>query len=128
MANDWDELTRKTFNFFVGSTHLVVEEMDKVLHDISDRTQSFVDDAIARGEAQSEQWVEEGDKESKGWRFERDRTPPLGLYGKLLQSVNHDRALADRLLESTQRKHPGASFDWCCEKVIYDLERDRNRT
>lgn len=124
MANEWDELTQNAFNFIVGTASFVAEETDKALRDISERTQAFVDDAIARGETQYEQWVEEGEK---GGSVKSDDTPSLGLYSKLLRCVNHDRALANRLLNSTIDKYPEESYDWCCEKVIYDLERDRNR-
>lgn len=32
---------------------------------------------------------------------------------------------ANRLYENVRRKYPNASDDWCLEKAIYDLERDR---
>lgn len=45
---------------------------------------------------------------------------------KLLSLLHNDYRAADRLVQQTQAKHPDRSIDWCIEKVIYDLQRDRH--
>lgn len=48
------------------------------------------------------------------------------LANRLLVLVNGDTATARRLLRNVNRSNPGRSVDWCLEKAIYDLERDRH--
>ncbi len=48
------------------------------------------------------------------------------LQRKLLTLVHDDQKVADRLLTQTKLHHPERSIDWCAEKVIYDLKRDRH--
>ncbi|MGK7923929.1 MAG: hypothetical protein AB4290_01525 [Spirulina sp.] len=43
----------------------------------------------------------------------------------LLEAVNGDAKLAERLLEQARFKYPGKSESWYVEKVIYDINRDR---
>jgi uncharacterized protein HemX len=45
---------------------------------------------------------------------------------KLLSLLHNDYRAAERLIQQTQAKHPDRSIDWCIEKVIYDLQRDRH--
>lgn len=153
MANNWDELTRNTFNFFIGSANFITEETEKALHDISNRTQTFIDEMIERGEIEFEEekredlkgkfLEEEGEfleeesfnkEEFKPESFQQENIKKESAEGdrlstwlknKLLIRVNGDRALAKRLLETARQKNPGESYDWYYEKVIYDLERDR---
>ncbi|MBE9183086.1 hypothetical protein IQ268_31620 [Oculatella sp. LEGE 06141] len=47
------------------------------------------------------------------------------LARKLLPLVNGDMETAKRLVIQAREKNPGRSEQWCWEKVIYDLERDR---
>ncbi|MEG3439362.1 hypothetical protein V0288_19705 [Pannus brasiliensis CCIBt3594] len=47
------------------------------------------------------------------------------LERQLLSMVGGDRAVATRLLLNIRFKHPQKSKNWCYEKVIYDLQRDR---
>ena len=47
------------------------------------------------------------------------------LQKKLLRLLHDDRDTANRLLAQVKGKNPYKSVDWCVEKVIYDLERDR---
>lgn len=47
------------------------------------------------------------------------------LQKKLLRLLHTDRDTANRLLAQVKAKNPYRSVDWCVEKVIYDLERDR---
>ncbi|MBD1913772.1 MULTISPECIES: hypothetical protein [unclassified Leptolyngbya] len=49
------------------------------------------------------------------------------LQRKLLRLLHDDRNTANRLISYTQKTHPNRSSNWVLEKVIYDLERDRNR-
>jgi hypothetical protein len=44
---------------------------------------------------------------------------------KLLKLLHNDRETASRLLSHAKQKNPNRSMNWCVEKVIYDLERDR---
>jgi hypothetical protein len=48
------------------------------------------------------------------------------LQHKLLTLLHNDRQAANRLIQQTQVRHPDRSLDWCVEKVIYDLQRDRH--
>ena len=32
---------------------------------------------------------------------------------------------ADRLIEKLQQRHPERSREWCADKALFDLERDR---
>ena len=32
----------------------------------------------------------------------------------------------DAYIKTLQEKHPGRSEEWCLEKMLFDLERDRN--
>ena len=47
------------------------------------------------------------------------------LYLKILQLLNGDRTTAERLLALVRRQHPDRSNQWCHEKVLDDLIRDR---
>ncbi|NDJ17238.1 hypothetical protein [Myxacorys almedinensis] len=48
------------------------------------------------------------------------------LQRKLMTLVHDDQKVANRLLYQTKLHHPERSIDWCAEKVIYDLKRDRH--
>jgi hypothetical protein len=48
------------------------------------------------------------------------------LQRQLLSLLHNDSQAAERLIRQTQANHPGRSIDWCAEKVIYDLQRDRH--
>ncbi len=61
------------------------------------------------------------------WVIWRDSKTIDGIDRKLLTAARGDKALAKRLLAYTQQKYPGKSEQWCIEKAIYDLERDRRR-
>ncbi len=65
-------------------------------------------------------------KSYKPQKNDRNR-PKKELQQKLLSLVYGDLSLAQRLLDSAKKNHPGHSEDWYWEKVIYDLERDRDR-
>jgi len=46
---------------------------------------------------------------------------------QLLRLVNGHRPTALRLVEQLQLRHPDRSEQWCWEKAIFDIERDRRR-
>jgi hypothetical protein len=48
------------------------------------------------------------------------------LQRQLLSLLHNDSQAGERLIRQTQANHPGRSIDWCAEKVIYDLQRDRH--
>ncbi|MGM3305091.1 hypothetical protein ACSQ6I_03750 [Anabaena sp. WFMT] len=48
------------------------------------------------------------------------------LQSRLLQLLNNDVDAAMRLINQQRRLHPKKSDRWILEKVIWDLERDRN--
>lgn len=47
------------------------------------------------------------------------------LQKKLLRLLHDDQNTANRLLSQVKINNPTRSINWCVEKVIYDLERDR---
>ena len=49
------------------------------------------------------------------------------LQIKLLRLLDRDQEKARRLLALMKQKNPTQSVNWCFEKVIHDLERDRSR-
>lgn len=49
------------------------------------------------------------------------------LRNKLLGLLQNDQQLASRLLFQVKMNNPDRSANWCVEKVIYDLQRDRSR-
>ncbi|HEY9625845.1 MAG TPA: hypothetical protein V6C84_00955 [Coleofasciculaceae cyanobacterium] len=44
---------------------------------------------------------------------------------KLLRLVNGNEKVAIRLVSNLRATHPDRTEQWCWEKAIYDLERDR---
>jgi|SRR5919199_5660125 hypothetical protein len=69
---------------------------------------------------------------SKSFKKSKPRRRPrrklsrvLPLSQELTALLNGDRTTAERLISSTRRKHPHQSEQWCREKALYDLERDR---
>lgn len=47
------------------------------------------------------------------------------LLQSIVRMVNHDKACAYRLIEQMKRKNPHQSMEWCIEKVLWQLQRDR---
>ncbi|WP_009632709.1 hypothetical protein [Synechocystis sp. PCC 7509] len=70
------------------------------------------------------------DPTKQRWQF-TDRgskqQPSKHLQIKLLQLLNGDRNTANRLIASAKARNPDRTIDWCVEKVIFDLQRDRGR-
>lgn len=52
---------------------------------------------------------------------------PQALEQQLVYLLQGDRAAAHRLVASIRQRHPQESVQWCWEKAIWDLERDRFR-
>ncbi|MEA5597515.1 hypothetical protein [Rivularia sp. UHCC 0363] len=48
------------------------------------------------------------------------------LRKELLRLVGGDSRTANRLVAGVKKNHPEKSINWTLEKVIYDLERDRD--
>lgn len=47
------------------------------------------------------------------------------LEVRLVSLLNGDKETARRLTNATRRNHPNRSEQWCQEKALFDLERDR---
>ncbi|MGF1571381.1 MAG: hypothetical protein ACFCVD_25445 [Nodosilinea sp.] len=45
---------------------------------------------------------------------------------QLLRLVGGNRDVAERLVEQVQLRNPNHSEQWCWEKAIYDIQRDRH--
>jgi hypothetical protein len=44
---------------------------------------------------------------------------------ELLRLVGGNREVAERLVEQVQVRYPNRNLQWCWEKAIYDIQRDR---
>lgn len=44
---------------------------------------------------------------------------------RLMRLVNGNRSVAERLVSRVRSQNPDRSEQWCWEKAIYDIERDR---
>jgi hypothetical protein len=65
-----------------------------------------------------------------GQRRARVKRPPVTNveFEKCVAEISrytHNRDVAERLLNSTTKKHQGRSVAWCAEKTIDDLIKDR---
>jgi hypothetical protein len=47
------------------------------------------------------------------------------MWHKLLTLVQGDTDAAERLIKYEQSRNPDRSIDWCVEKAVWQLERDR---
>lgn len=56
---------------------------------------------------------------------QRSRGVPRATRQKLLRLVGGNAAVAQRLVSDVQTRNPGRNEQWCWEKAIYDIERDR---
>ncbi|MEM6253645.1 MAG: hypothetical protein AAF821_12060 [Cyanobacteria bacterium P01_D01_bin.156] len=50
---------------------------------------------------------------------------PRSTRQRLMRLVNGNQAVAARLVERVRSQNPDRSEQWCWEKAIYDIERDR---
>lgn len=48
-----------------------------------------------------------------------------GTRRQLLRMVGGNPAVAHRLVERVRERYPNRSEQWCWEKAIYDIQRDR---
>lgn len=46
-------------------------------------------------------------------------------WGELLKLVHGDVATANRLVDYELKRNPGRSVDWCVDKALWQLRRDR---
>lgn len=67
-----------------------------------------------------------------GVRRRLRRQPPTagsrvqpGTQRQLLRLVHGNRAVAQRLVAQVQTRYPQHPEQWCWEKAIYDIQRDR---
>jgi hypothetical protein len=51
--------------------------------------------------------------------------PKTAMWHKLLTLVQGDTDAAERLIKYEQSRNPDRSIDWCVEKAVWQLERDR---
>ncbi len=66
-------------------------------------------------------WISQPSKRTRrGPRRAKSRPPK-----RVVTLLNGDAATAQRLFETAQLRNPGESDQWCWEKVLWDLERDR---
>ena len=56
---------------------------------------------------------------------QRSRGVSRGTRRQLLGLVGGNAAVAQRLVSDVSIRNPGRSEQWCWEKAIYDVERDR---
>lgn len=49
---------------------------------------------------------------------------PASLLYKM-DTYTYDRALSERLVRRVAEMNPGKDGQWCAEKALWDLERDR---
>ncbi|MEO0431056.1 MAG: hypothetical protein AAF151_05110 [Cyanobacteria bacterium J06656_5] len=50
---------------------------------------------------------------------------PRATRQRLMRLVNGNQSVASRLVERVRSQNPDRSEQWCWEKAIYDIERDR---
>ncbi|KKJ00709.1 hypothetical protein [Prochlorothrix hollandica] len=66
-----------------------------------------------------------GARSGKPSTFGHSRVSPQ-LWRKLVK-LTRDEETAHRLVRNLLLRYPDRDVDWCCDKAIYDLERDRYR-
>ena len=57
--------------------------------------------------------------------IQRDRGVARSTRRQLLGLVGGNATVAQRLVSDVQSRNPGRTEQWCWEKAIYDIERDR---
>ncbi|PZO19870.1 MAG: hypothetical protein DCF25_07645 [Leptolyngbya foveolarum] len=57
--------------------------------------------------------------------IQRDRGVNRSTRRQLLGLVGGNATVAERLVRDLQAHNPGRTEQWCWEKAIYDVERDR---
>lgn len=64
-------------------------------------------------------------KAGKHASIQRDRGVARSTRRQLLGLVGGNATVAQRLVSDVQARNPGRTEQWCWEKAIYDVERDR---
>ena len=119
--DDLENFVKQAFESFVEEVNHALEDTEKMLQEVGEQAQIFADEMIREGEAKFNEfnkWLNEQQNHSNQPRWE--------LRQRLFTLVQGDWNLAERLLDSAKMNYPGQTEDWYWEKVIYDLERDRN--
>lgn len=62
---------------------------------------------------------------SNSGSIQRDHGVARGTRRQLLGLVGGNAAVAQRLVSDVRVRNPGRTEQWCWEKAIYDIERDR---
>lgn len=63
---------------------------------------------------------------ASGSRFKNANSGVNGATRRqLLRLVGGNRDVATRLVTTVRERYPGKSEQWCWEKAIYDIQRDR---
>ncbi|MBD2462163.1 hypothetical protein H6G89_14015 [Oscillatoria sp. FACHB-1407] len=118
--DDLTDFLQKTMYLGVGLAAYAfekIEHLDESLAELHRQTQRTVEELIDKGEqvvAQNNQT----NSASTNWQVRP-------LHRRLLELVNGNEELANRLVERTRMSNPDQTLIWVYEKVIYDLERDR---
>lgn len=131
-----ETFTRKTLYFLIGGASLAAEGITQALEDWSAQAQTLVDDCVEEGETRYGQWTQDStgsntppERPDPTVGYTPDpqmpRAPSETLRQRLLTLVRGDHAAAERLLLQEKQTNPGQTDRWYWEKVIYDLERDR---
>ncbi|MEM6715941.1 MAG: hypothetical protein AAF622_12780 [Cyanobacteria bacterium P01_C01_bin.147] len=60
----------------------------------------------------------------RGRTYSKRAATPDSLLRRL-DRLTKDRRVSERLIERVEFNHPGRSKQWCVEKAIYDIQRDR---
>lgn len=118
--DDLEKFAKQVFDFCVEEASRAFEETEKILQEVGEQVQLLADELIREGEAkfnEFNQWLNEQNSSS---------LPREEVRQRLFTLVQGNWNLAERLLESARYNYPGQSENWYWEKVIYDLERDRN--
>lgn len=92
----------------------VLKGTKEILLELSYNTQTFLDDAIADAEIAYNE------------RKHYQEFPNEELKQRLYTLVGGNKEIAERLIASEQEKNPGHPEKWYWEKVVYEMERDRN--
>ncbi|PSB19301.1 hypothetical protein C7B65_12080 [Phormidesmis priestleyi ULC007] len=66
-------------------------------------------------------WILQPSNRDRRSSSRRTSRPPK----RVISLLNGDTATAQRLFETARSRNPGESDQWCWEKVLWDLERDR---
>ncbi|MEL4897528.1 hypothetical protein [Crocosphaera sp. Alani8] len=118
LKRDLEDLTEKTFYFFLGATSSIVENTQQNLRQLSTNAEKTVKELIDIGED-----TYSSSPETNFSNFQSKDYVSVGLKKHLFMLVKGDKDLAQRLIELQKRKNPGYPEKWYWEKVIYDLER-----